>query len=231
MGLDKKHDATHDFDDSDDDVDADDYETLAKVTVTNKYGFRVVMPTEDYQDLYNQKWEEAEVKGIPCEKFDAAFDRKDNRYMNRKEKKQYNKKVNKKGWSEEKFDRYWMRIMQDRTVCRNSIERCFNDDDNQNDDQDNNDTDDNTDPNVQCSTDASSFIWGDDVVVPIKNQGQCGSCYAFSAMTVLEGAVAIQTGQQAQSLAEQQIVDCQQNYTWCYGCSGGWPHKLHESTR
>lgn len=61
-------------------------------------------------------------------------------------------------------------------------------------------------------------------VNPIKNQGQCGSCWAFSTVGTLESAYQISTGK-LYSLAEQQLVDCDRNND---GCSGGWPHTAYD---
>lgn len=55
------------------------------------------------------------------------------------------------------------------------------------------------------------------VVNPIQDQGQCGSCWAFSATQSIESIYAIKTGTLIK-LSEQNIVDC---VVSCAGCEGG----------
>jgi cathepsin L len=49
------------------------------------------------------------------------------------------------------------------------------------------------------------------VVSPIKDQGQCGSCWAFSAVEAMEAAAAIKTGTKVKKGSPQQLVDCVDN--------------------
>lgn len=56
-------------------------------------------------------------------------------------------------------------------------------------------------------------------VQPVKDQGACGSCWAFSAVGSVEGTYAISKSEKV-NLSEQQLVSCSGDYG-NYGCDGG----------
>lgn len=74
----------------------------------------------------------------------------------------------------------------------------------------------------------ASVDWRTSAMVgPVKNQGSCGSCWAFSTIASAEGQVANATGKYV-SLSEQNLVDCVKDEgvpydptTCCSGCGGG----------
>lgn len=70
---------------------------------------------------------------------------------------------------------------------------------------------------VQSTTQVKrgSFDWrtqkgpaGQTVLTPVKDQGQCGSCWSFSTTTVIESATALKIGNNAYSMSEQEFVSC-----------------------
>jgi C1A family cysteine protease len=70
----------------------------------------------------------------------------------------------------------------------------------------------------------SSFDWrnfrGQNWMTPVKSQGNCGSCYAFSSVAALETKIKIQSNNPALNidLSEQEIVSCSPHTN---GCNGG----------
>jgi C1A family cysteine protease len=72
----------------------------------------------------------------------------------------------------------------------------------------------------------SSFNWCNlGACTPVRNQGSCGSCWAFSTVGVLESNILYQDGL-SRNLSEQYLLSCNMD-TW--DCDGGWfAHDYHE---
>jgi len=68
-------------------------------------------------------------------------------------------------------------------------------------------------------------------VTPIKNQGQCGSCWAFSATEAIESQMILgKGGKLAIALSPQQIASCTPatGTYGCQGCNGGFTEGAYE---
>ena len=55
-------------------------------------------------------------------------------------------------------------------------------------------------------------------MTPVKDQGNCGSCWAFATTAEIQGQYKIKY-KKNMDVSEQQVVDCN---TFDYGCDGGW---------
>jgi len=81
-------------------------------------------------------------------------------------------------------------------------------------------------PNFRgCQPDPTNYDWNNcGVITSVYNQGQCGSCWAFSATETIESYFALDGGSLT-SLSMQQIVDCD---TSDGGCNGGEPDTAYQ---
>jgi hypothetical protein len=62
--------------------------------------------------------------------------------------------------------------------------------------------------------------------MPVKDQGGCGSCWAFAAIFPMEFGINVLYNISNTDLSEQQLVDCD---TSNGGCNGGWPHYVYRN--
>lgn len=61
-------------------------------------------------------------------------------------------------------------------------------------------------------------------VTPIRNQGQCGSCYAFASMAMLESRLMIDSKMALKKVfSPQDVVSCSE---YAQGCEGGFPYLI-----
>jgi cathepsin C len=57
---------------------------------------------------------------------------------------------------------------------------------------------------------------------PIRKQGECGSCYAIAAVSVLESRIRIKSNNRLKpSLSPASIISCSR---YNQGCAGGYPY-------
>lgn len=73
-----------------------------------------------------------------------------------------------------------------------------------------------------------SFDWrdvdGQDFVSPVRNQGQCGSCYSFSSMGMLASRFRVASNNTFQPVfSPQEVVSCSE---YAQGCEGGFPYLI-----
>jgi len=78
----------------------------------------------------------------------------------------------------------------------------------------------------------ASINWRDtEAITAIKNQGQCGSCWAFSATEAIESQLVLTTGREfALELSPQQIASCTPSTgsEGCDGCNGGFTEGAYD---
>ena len=66
------------------------------------------------------------------------------------------------------------------------------------------------------------------MVSKVKNQGQCGSSWAFAATGAMESKYLMKG--ESVLLSEQQVLDCSKPYG-NYGCNGGWMNATFAYTK
>lgn len=74
----------------------------------------------------------------------------------------------------------------------------------------------------ELSTEAAPMLGQTAYQLRIRDQGECGSCWAFSVIATTEAYYFKMRGVQI-DLSQQELVDCADNYYGGGGCDGGWP--------
>jgi cathepsin H len=83
-------------------------------------------------------------------------------------------------------------------------------------------------PELKVAAIPEGYEWNDiGMVSPVKNQGQCGSCWTFSTVGSLESHWNILGKSRNQTFSEQQLVDCAGDFD-NHGCNGGLPSHAFE---
>ena len=75
---------------------------------------------------------------------------------------------------------------------------------------------------VQAADPPTRWDWRDhNGVTAVRNQGSCGSCWAFASAATMESAILINGGSNV-NLSEQHLVSCNTQSPEKWGCGGGW---------
>jgi cysteine peptidase B len=78
--------------------------------------------------------------------------------------------------------------------------------------------------NLNAATEGGVVNWYKVTTTEVKNQGYCGSCWAFSATAQVESdSILAGILTTSDDLAVQQVVSCASTSDGCYGCGGGDP--------
>ena len=71
----------------------------------------------------------------------------------------------------------------------------------------------------QCDANARSFNWRDvGMVTPIRDQKDCGSCWAFASSAVFESSSLIENNS-TRDVSEQDVMDCAVSWSGCEGAN------------
>jgi cathepsin L len=87
-----------------------------------------------------------------------------------------------------------------------------------------------TDSDIDNLPESVDWRLEESLTTAVKNQGMCGSCWAFAATAALESHIAIQTGKLF-DLSVQELVSCAPNPNWCGGrggCTGSTAELAYE---